>query len=303
MIMKHQRWNKKIQTPSLIVFILFQLLAGYSFPADPGKSFLWLLEAEKGKCYVLGSIHMLMKEHYPLAEKIEQAYQKSGILAVEADISADKLGWTALLMKRGLYEGEETLADNVSKETFDRARKKLKEYGMDIEGFKKFKPWFLAFTITGVDLMKLGFDPNYGVDKYFIDKAVKKKPIVELEGIAYQIEVMESFNDKEQEKFLLYTIAESSSTKANVEKIVAAWAAGDTGGLSSLIKENMAKYPDLSSIYEKIMDSRNVAMTEKIMDYLQSGEVHFIVVGAAHLVGRTGILQLLRERGVKIEQL
>ena len=51
----------------------------------------------------------------------------------------------------------------------------------DKESFNKFKPWFLAMTIISLEFVKLGYDPNFGVDKYFMDKAAGKKEILELE--------------------------------------------------------------------------------------------------------------------------
>jgi uncharacterized protein YbaP (TraB family) len=43
-------------------------------------------------------------------------------------------------------------------------------------------------------------------------------------------------------------------------------------------------------------------MTEKIEEFLTKGETYFIVVGAAHLVGKDGILERLKEKGYSVEQ-
>jgi uncharacterized protein YbaP (TraB family) len=51
------------------------------------KTFLWKVQSKTGTVYVLGSIHLLKKESYPLNEKIENAFDKSNVLVVEANIN------------------------------------------------------------------------------------------------------------------------------------------------------------------------------------------------------------------------
>jgi uncharacterized protein YbaP (TraB family) len=269
-----------------------------------GKSFFWEVETTTGKSYLLGSIHLLKKEHYPLKDVIEQAFESIDVLAVEADISGDKMVREGMnMLQKGMYTGEETLQKNISPKTFKLARDKLKELGMDIDAFKTFKPWMLALTIEGMELMKLGFDPNFGIDKYFLDKAAGKKEIVELEGIGFQMELFESFSKEESEKFLLSGITEATQMGKEVNVMVDAWANGDTRKMAQFLTENIEKYPELNGMYKKILDDRNEKMVEKILAYLQTGKRYFIVAGAAHMVGEKGIVRLLKEKGINVKQL
>jgi len=177
---------------SFCLLVLLSLIIYQAESAEQGKSFLWKIELDSNICYLFGSIHALKKSMYPLKKEIEVAFEGSEILAVEADLSSPKLGEAlSLTMQRGQYTGEDSLQKNLTPKTFKLAEAKLKELGMDIKGFNKFKPWFLAMTISSMELLKLGFNPNYGIDKYFMDKALGKKDIVELEGVEFQLNIFE----------------------------------------------------------------------------------------------------------------
>ncbi len=60
--------------------------------AQSKKSFLWKIQSKTNTVYVFGSIHYLKKEFYPLDEKIENAFDQSDILVVEANINDIKKG-------------------------------------------------------------------------------------------------------------------------------------------------------------------------------------------------------------------
>jgi uncharacterized protein YbaP (TraB family) len=249
---------------------------------------------------------------YPLPDRVERAFEQSDVLVVEADISSSKMGQhLKLTMEKGMYSGNETLKDNISEKTYQLAEKILKEKGIDIILYQKFKPWFLALTISGMELIKLGFDPNHGVDKYFIDKANKdfsmermeKMEIVELEGIEYQINLFDNLTQAENDSFLFSTLQEILHYTNDIKPMVFAWAQGQVSQLEQLLTKNIDKYKELSHIYKKFVDDRNFKMVKKIVTYMNTPKTHFIVVGAAHLVGKKGIIQLLKNKGFILEQM
>lgn len=289
----------------LIQFLVLVLLLTNLYTREKqGKSFLWKIESDGGSSYLLGSIHMLKKEVYPLKEVIEQAFEQTGVLAVEADVSDAKMAETGMkIIQKGMYQGEETLKDNISEKTFQMAQKKLDELGMSIDGFKKFKPWMLALTFTSMQLMKMGYNPNYGIDKYFLEKAAGKKEIRELEGLEYQVKLFDSFSKEESETFLISNIMEADHMVKEVENMVDAWLSGDVKKMEKLLTENIKKYPGLDRAYKKLLEVRNQRMVEKIITYLKSGENYFIIAGAAHMTGKEGIVQLLRDKGYTVAQL
>jgi len=268
-----------------------------------GKSFLWEVDVKGEKSYILGSIHMLKKTAFPLDPAIEDAFNACEYFAVEADISAKNMGEIfRVTMEKAGYQDGSTLSDHISKETLALVKEALEERNMSLDYFRKFKPWFLAMTLTSMELVKLGFDPNIGVDKYFLNKAGEKK-ILELEGIPFQIGLFDSFSDRENDMFLRSSISEAGSLGKNVDAMVAAWKDGDVEKLTRMVTENREKEKDLSDIFRIIIDDRNRTMTDKIEGWLNRGGTYFIIAGAAHMVGEKGIIRLLRKKGFALKQL
>ncbi len=289
---------------SALFFLLNLILSVNSQVAEQGKSFLWEIQADASKSYILGSVHLLKKEMYPLKAAVEKAFTDSDVLVVEADVSADKMmDVAALTMKKGFYVGEETLKDNISANTYNLVKDWLKKNNMDIEGFHKFKPWMLALTITSMELVKMGFDPNYGIDKYFLEKAAGKKEILELEGIQFQLNLFDGLTREENDQFLFASLQEISGPKEEFDRMIEVWLKGDADLMEDLVTKNIQKFPKLKNLYQKLTDDRNVKMLEKILSFLDQDKSYLIVVGAAHLVGKKGIIQLLRDRGFSLKQL
>lgn len=270
-----------------------------------GTAMLWEVKHENGPSYLLGSVHLLKKEHYPLKKVIEEAYEKTGILAVEADLSGQKgMAASMKMLQKGFYTDDTTIEDHLSEKIFKQLKKKLKELKLDYASLQNQKAWMLAMTLLMYQLTELGFDPMAGIDMHFLNKANKdKKEIIELEGADFQLDLFESFSKEEGEQFLLTTIKEADTLSGEFNKLVDSWLKGDAEVLEQLLLDETLKSGDAAKLYKKINDDRNVKMTEKIDTYLKSGKRYFVVVGAAHMVGPMGIVQLLKNKGYTVTQL
>jgi len=290
----------KDKISGLIIFLTIALIPSSYLTA---KSFLWEVEVKGVKSYILGSIHMLKKSSFPLKEELENGFKSCDFLVVEADISAGNMGEIfKVTMEKAVYADGSKLSEHISEDTMKLAKARLDKLKMSIDYFEKFKPWFLAMSITSMELMKLGFDANMGVDKYFINKTGEKK-ILELEGIPFQIGIFDNFSDKENDMFLRSSLSEADSLGENVDSMVKAWEEGNVDGLTKMVTKNRKKEIDLAGIFKIIIDDRNVTMTGKIEKWLNGGGKYFIIVGSAHLVGEKGIINLLSGKGFKLKQL
>jgi len=267
------------------------------------KNFLWRIQSKTNTVYVLGSLHLSKKEIYPLNQKIESAFDQSNVLAVEANINDIKKIDIQKLMESAFYPANDTLEKHVSPETYEWVRKETSGLGIPIELINKQKPWFLAITLVTLESLKLGFDPNLGIDKYFLSKAEGKKKILELESLDYQIHLLSNFSDKDQELFLVYTLRDLKIMEQEVNKLIQAWSSGDTKGMESILTRSVSEDKRLSSIFEKLIYERNRKMVLKIEDFLGSKETYFVIVGAGHLVCNQGIIEILRGKGYIVEQL
>ena len=285
----------------IILILLSSVHAGNNSSSQ--KGFLWKVQSKTGTAYILGSIHAYKSELFPLPKKMEDAFDKSDALAVEANINEIKPDSMMTMINGAFYQDRSTLEKHLSKETYEMTVQKLNEIGLPLELFQNTKPWFVALNVTSMELQKLGLDPEYGIDKYFLKKAENKKKIVELESIDYQINLLSGFSDAEQELFLVSAFRDLELLKGEINEILKAWNTGDTKTMESFVSKSLQDDPGMLPIYRKLVFERNKNMVSRIEGYLRTNEQYFVVVGAAHLVGKDGIIEILKKKGYLVEQL
>ena len=140
------------------------------------KHSLWKIDGKKCCVYLLGSVHILKDDDYPLAEPIESAFTNSQLVAFETDIGAMENPATAMkiLGKARLPEGE-TLKTQLSPEVYEQFKKHLKESGVPELMVETLRPAMAAMMLEVVELTKMGLNPEKGLDKHFYKLARKEK--------------------------------------------------------------------------------------------------------------------------------
>jgi uncharacterized protein len=139
------------------------------------------------------------------------------------------------------------------------------------------------------------------VDRHFFERARKaKKDVLWLETADFQLNLLDSLPAKTQEESLLQTLKELDQFETEFEQIMRAWATGQEKQLNDLLLASFKEYPD---IYAKLISERNRSWLPKIEGHFQGGNKTLIVVGAAHLVGPDGVVELLKKKGYSVEQL
>ena len=265
------------------------------------KHFLWSMETKKNTIFFLGSLHVLQKDAYPLAEDIEKAYENAQKIIFETDVDMTRdPRWQGRMMGLGLYLQGQTIADHVSKETYRLLEAKVTAAGMEMIAFERFKPWLCALTLSVMELQRLGFDLTYGIDMYFHRKAKEDgKVILSLEPPGAQLRLFTTLSKAEQEAFLRQTLEELEVIGSMASDMVKAWEAGDVEALDAIIKLSFKDHPDM---YDRFVVARNKNWISQIDEL--AGQEHnvLVIVGAAHLVGRNSVLDLLRKKGYKIDQ-
>jgi uncharacterized protein YbaP (TraB family) len=299
--MMQSRWRPIIAvTVRLVLLSTLFVLIDESRAQE--KSFLWQLQSGKGDIYILGSIHFLRRENYPLNPTIEKAFDSAKKLVFEIDLKSAGSGTVQrLTLEKGLHRDGKTLQQNVSAETYSLAAKRAQELGLDIHALSPLKPWVVALTMASLQLQKLGFDPNSGVDRYLAGRATKAgKPIAGLETAAFQIGLMDQLSASDQESMLRQSLREMDLLDKGLDQIVRSWAAGDVPALEQLLLNAMREYP---AVHQKIVVDRNRRWLPEIERLIKQGESALVVVGAAHLVGKEGVIELLKARGYTLEQM
>ena len=205
--------NKKISN----IFLKSILILFFAFCTslctelkDYEKSCFWKVQTKNNSIYLLGSIHALKQENYPLKRSIEEAFNEAEITVFEVNLdSAVTPKAVQMIFNKAIYSGEKTLKGALSEETYKLAEIKSLELGLNIAQMNKFKPWFFTVNMLGMKIIKMGFDPKFGVDRYFFDKAkLMGKEIIGLESIEYQVNLFADFIEDEQEDLVLQTLKE-----------------------------------------------------------------------------------------------
>ena len=265
---------------------------------------MWKLSQGPNVAYVLGSLHVGNAAMYPLPASVERAFKQAQVLAVEADIANPQATLSAMTL--GLYTDGDTLADHISPALKARLDKLLARYGLPATMTANLKPFMAMSTLVMAEAMRLGYDPALGIDLHFLKRAGERSmPVVELESVAAQLQLLASFSDAENEALLRQTVdaIERDTMRTDLAALIAAWQAGDARRLEQTVHASFRGDAQAQKVtMEKLNDRRNHAMAAKVRGYLDSGKPHFVVVGALHLVGNNGIIALLQKQGVRVEQ-
>jgi len=269
-----------------------------------GKSFIWKISSDITDVYLLGSIHVASPDIYPLDSTIEDAFGIADNLAVEVDITViDTEETMALMFEYGMYSSGETLKANLPEDLYTELDEFFKELGLNIGLFNSLRPWVISMLIEQLAVDDLGYAAEYGIDYYFLEKASESnKNIIELESAELQFEILSSFSDE----FMVFYVQESLKNlpeKEDVERLFEAWHYGNVEIMESIVFEALIYEPELAPFYEVLFDQRNIMMAEKIEEFLADDEVYFVVVGAGHLVGENGLINLLENEGYETKQL
>jgi uncharacterized protein YbaP (TraB family) len=284
-----------IVTTALVVASLF-------VPTDAAaRSFLWKATRGQGVVYLVGSLHLLTKDYYPLSSELEAAFKDSDLLVEEVDI-AEMLSTDNQLnmLMQGMLPADQSLDKVVSPATFALVGERLASLGMPIEPLKRFKPWMLALTLLSLEWQKSGFDPNLGLDKHFYDRAVTdRKSVQGLETLAFQISRFDEMTPAEQDRLLAQTLKELDTQKAAVTALADAWKAGDVPTIERILLQDVRQE---ERMYQRLLVERNRNWLPKIEALFARNRPAFVVVGAAHLVGPDGVIAMLRSRGYAVEQ-
>lgn len=272
-------------------------------PRAAGHSFLWKATGpDHHAVYLVGSVHLLRKDFYPLSPALETAFRDSDLLVEEADLG-EMLGAQAQMemLARGLLADGRTLDQVISPATYALVRARAGTVGLPTAAVSRFKPWMAALTLLALEWQKAGFDPELGLDKHFYDlAAATKKPVQGLETVDYQLSRFDEMPPDQQEKMLTDTLEELDAEKGNVTTLAEAWKAGDAPTVERLVVSDVKQDP---AMYQRLLVERNRNWLPKLLALFARPGRAFVVVGAAHLVGPDGLLAMLRARGYTIEQL
>lgn len=277
-------------------------------PAGVPRAFLWEVtrpEAPDKPLYLTGSVHLGKPGQFVFPPSMEAAFARSQKLVVELDPKETQKQLKAVqtwIMLLGVLGPSESLSAMLSPETRALLPAAIQRTGLPAEAVERMRPWLAAITLEMMDLRKAGYSEEGGIDNLLLSRARGNKDIVELETAEEQIRVFAKFPDDLQELMLREQLQSETGTAEGLGKMSAAWVEGNPESLARMLFDNMDN-PTYQPFYEALFFDRNRKMADTLVALMDAPEIHFAVVGAGHVVGQEGLLDLLMRRGFHVRQL
>jgi uncharacterized protein YbaP (TraB family) len=271
---------------------------------QPARNILYRVDGPSGATvYMLGSIHLLTPDAYPLAQHVESAYADAE--RVYFEVSLDSLqARAAEMVPRALWQTGQTLRGALPADLYAQVEQAAAQYaqmGITMAVLDRFEPWMVAMMFSQLEWAKAGLQAQHGVDVHFEGRAQQDgKALGALESVDFQLGLMDGFTPEQQVEMLRQTLEDLPETGEMMGKMVAAWRAGDAAAIDSLMNGSMGRYPQL---YATMLTDRNAAWVPQIEQLLRGQDDVLVIVGAAHLVGDESVVSMLRQRGYTVEQL
>jgi uncharacterized protein YbaP (TraB family) len=271
----------------------------------PRRGLLYEIKSGANTAYLFGTLHIGKPEFYPLDPPTNAALGASSRIYLEVNLS--DAGALVSAMQAAVYPGTTTVADSLPSSLLDKLRARLSDYPISPASVLKMKPWMIAHTLLLLEAKRHGYAPELASELYLLSYAASEhKEILGLETLADQFAIFDRLSPSEQQVFLEQTLAEldDSAFESRLKALIDAWANGDAAALERALRaerERASIYAD--TLLPRLIDQRNLAMAEKIEKIVRAGSQTFFAVGAFHLVGKDGIVELLRRRGLAVRQL
>ena len=288
---------------SLISLLAASSACGQSIPsvAPTDRGLFWKVEKDGRTSYLLGTVHAWKREWLPLNPTIEKAFADSKTLAVEVD--AAKMDMTSAV-QRMMLAGNETLEARLGKSLYEQTEAEAAKLTCPRQRSRKMKPWGAMLVLAATKLQQLGFSSDAGIDNYLIQKAnAGGKRVIELESGEQQLAVMDGLSARLQKAMLSEFLANMEGTPQVIGDIVSAWKKGDADAAFKLNQKGFNDPEAKREFDDKFLYQRDVAMTRKIEELLRQPGPHFIAVGSLHLVGPKSIVEQLKAKGYRVEQI
>ena len=264
-----------------------------------GKTFMWKAERNGTTVYLLGSVHALKEDAYPLPPVIDTAFDAAKVVVFEMDLGEMSAAAVKMMVAGSLEEGR-TLEEVVGPETWAKFSTRVREWGYQPEAFQRIEPWMAALTLTAFELTKHGYLAAAGLDSHLSERARQAgKELRALETAEFQVGLFAGLTPEESLAFLNYTLADLEVIIPEMEQLYLDWRAGRVEPVEEMLLEGFEEFPE---VFRRMVLERNQSWLPQVEELLAGDRDAMVVVGSMHLVGDVGLVNLLRERGYTIEQ-
>jgi len=263
---------------------------------------MWEVAGASNSVYLLGSIHLLRSQDYPLPTAFDAAYDDAEVLIMEVDMDdMDPLAAQAAFTQYGVLQDDTTLRDLMGDELYVEATAAAESIDIPLDMLSKTEPWYAAMTIEIMMLSRIGFNPTLGIEMHMMSKASRDGKTIEgFETVEEQIQFLDGMSLQAQQDMLLSTLAESAKLGEMMDELIDAWRHGDIAQLEAGMLDELAKHQELN---KALVTDRNLRWVGQIEGLLDDKDDYLIIVGALHLIGPSGVPDQLKSIGYDVQQL
>ena len=263
---------------------------------------LWKVTYEGKTLYLGGTVHILRASDYPLPKAFEEAYQRADTVVFETDMAAVNSPQFALQVQQRLMFGpQKRLRDVLSGKTYEMLKQYAARNGIPMEQFDRMKPQMVAITVANLEFLRIGMD-RPGVDLFYFGRARQSgKTVRWFESAEEQIAMLEAMGRDDEDGLVRQSLEVIGEYKSMMESMLSAWREGDAASLQRLGKQYLMH--ESPEDYRRLIVDRNRRWMVKLKQMLRSRETEFVLVGTLHLLGPEGLIDQLRRRGYRVEQL
>lgn len=245
--------------------------------------------------YLLGTIHSDDPRVTRLPPAVARAFAKSRSFTGELDMSANSMAQTENAV---LLPADRTLHGLLGPVRYQKCVKLMADYGVPASVVDRMKPWAIAVQLNMPKPVTDRF-----LDLILYQQAVARSlPVYALETVAEQIAVFDKLPQSQQIVLLDEAIANYENSAALIDTLIDLYLARDLAGMQS-INNNQLQHGDAqlaNAVEQRLIIARNQRMVSRMQARLREGHA-FIAVGALHLPGKQGILNLLEQQGYQVK--
>ncbi|MCI8303479.1 MAG: TraB/GumN family protein [Lawsonibacter sp.] len=300
------------------------ILALYDGQNAGSLGLLWKAEGNGNTLYLLGSIHTDRNNLYPFHKQLRDIITGADLAAFELDFNSQE-GIDEFVAMQTYSDGT-TLKDHISAELYQQVVEALAPLGMTEEQVAMFKPWALSNSFTALSMQDETTSENaMALDLYVNSKATNMGiPVEGIETYAFQGRIFDELSPEYQENYLAMTLtmylgmdaagdmteeeraayeAALKEQDAIVDLWMDQWKNRDVEGFAkSYPKDDLQANPS-DELNSKLFEGRDPNMIAWADQYLkqEAPRTGLMTVGAGHMIGKTGVVQGLRDLGYTVE--
>jgi uncharacterized protein len=277
-----------------IWFILFILLGNTVNAQDKGV--FWKISGNglTRPSYLFGTIHLICEGEFRLGERVEEKLKESKVLILEVDLDDPSL--VLSMLSKMHNAGGETITDFLSDKEYEKTRRLLIERtGMDIDMLKGLRP-FMLMSLIYPSFLECE-TKSYENELMQIAKA-NKIEVKGLESIDDQLSVFDQIPLEDQYRTFYEYAGNLEKGRQEFKALIGAYSQEDI----ELLVQMVADSPEYRDYQDILLDNRNRNWIDPMGEMMKNGSV-FFAVGAGHLGGEQGLIQLLKYEGYKVTRL